>query len=279
MQKVLWTLLLSTVAWADFPPEGARLLSTINQPVVLRWDTPGKNFLLTVSISGRTVYQGPVAGNTFELPVRSGQLVRWSVQAEADNNPNPPFRSFQYTQQNIFSFNGKDGQNPGLKNNKNPSLDGVDGGPGGNIEVRLDKTLDGPLLTLQSQKYLLLPGPPLTIEVRGGRGADGQPGRRGISGGNNYGYLDGGPGQPGGRGGNGGQGGTVNIFAPGFPLEQYFNCEIQGGQAGRGGPGGEGGLAGWSQQNGAHFVGRPGPPGQAGPDGSPGPQGRVFWRN
>jgi hypothetical protein len=188
------------------------------------------------------------------------------------------YRSFQYTQQNVFRFNGKDGQYSKLDQSKQ-QMQGPDGGPGGQVEVRLDKTPDGPMLTLQNQKYLMLPGPPLTIEVRGGKGADGPPGRRGLSGTNFYGSLDGMPGEPGGRGGNGGPGGTINIMAPGYPLEQFFNCEIQGGLPGKGGPGGPGGFAGWINDSGRHFSGRNGPEGPPGPDGSPGPQGRVFWRN
>jgi hypothetical protein len=265
-----------------YPPEGAHLLGT--EPVVpLHWDLPGKDFYLTVTAAGRTVFQGAVSGNSYDLPVRSGSLVRWNVVPVGQAGLASDFHSFQYSNQAIFRFQGKAGAPPRVPPR---SLDGVPGAPGMDgpaISVQLQQTREGVSLQIESQKYLLLPSTrPIRVECVGGDGGEGGPGQQGMAGMSGFvqssAYLDGGPGGTGGDGGNGGRGGLITVFSNGLPVEPLLQFDVSGGRPGPPGPGGPGGVGGFYQGRRTTLAGRPGPDGQAGRPGQNGPPGQVIVR-
>lgn len=271
-----------------YPPESAHLLGT-EAVVPLHWDLPGKDFYLTVTASGRTVFQGAVTGNRYDLPVRSGSLVRWNVVPVGQGGQEGVFHSFQYSNQSVFHFQGK---TPVPRANPPQALDGMPGPhgvEGPSIVVQLQQTSDGVSLQVENQKYLLLPSTrPILIESVGSDGGSGNAGQQGMAGsGLNTGstqsmmYLNGGPGGNGGDGGHGGRGGLITVYSNGLPVEPFVQFDVRGGGPGLPGPGGPGGAAGFAQTRGNSYgtlVGQVGPPGQAGRPGQPGPPGQVIIR-
>jgi len=290
---VLLCLLLAgevTVGTGIYPPENARLLGT-EAVVPLRWDLPGNDFFLTVTSSGRTVFQGAITGHTFELPVRSGALVRWSVVPFGQTSSESSFHSFQYSAQAVFRYQGK----AGAKTARDPrALDGAPGAPGGDgpaVDVQLESTPDGVVLQVVGQRFLLLPSTrPIAIVSQGGPGGPGAEGQTGPPGQSFYGgggyavNLDGGPGGNGGQGGPGGRGGLITVVANGLPVTRFLQFDVRGGPGGPPGQGGRGGAPGFyrppnhSSAYGPTVVGRAGPPGQSGQPGPEGPPGEVIVR-
>lgn len=293
---MLWALLCVllagevTVGTGVYPPEQARLLGT-ESVVPLRWDLPGNDFFLTVTASGRTVFQGAITGHSFDLPVRSGTLVRWSVVPFGQTSTESSFHSFQYSSQTVFRFQGKAGGKPARDPRALDGPPGAVGGDGPAVEIQLTPTPDGVVLQVNGQNFLLLPSTrPITVISQGGPGGPGGDGQTGFPGQSFYGggaytaSLDGGPGGNGGNGGPGGRGGLITVVANGLPVSQFLQFDVRGGPGGPGGQGGRGGAPGFYRAQvhtagyGPTLVGRPGPQGQPGQPGQEGPPGEVQVR-
>ena len=271
-----------------YPPENAHLLGTV--PVVpLHWNLPGKDFYLTVTAAGRTVFQGGVTGNSYDLPVRSGSLVRWSVVPVGSQGQPAEFHSFQYSSQAVFRFQGRSATASRKLQNGIDGTPGPNGGDGPPVTVQLQQTQEGVALTIDSQKFLLLPSTgPIRVESVGGDGGSGTQGQPGAAGLTQYGTggytlslsnLDGGPGGVGGDGGQGGRGGIITVLAHGLPIEPFLQFDVRGGRPGNpgnGGPGGPGGFFRSQRNTNYNIVGRQGPPGPPGRPGLEGPPGQVL---
>jgi hypothetical protein len=190
-----------------------------------------------------------------------------------------------------------------------PGRDGMAGGPGPNVTVRVglgaspfasrllvaEVTVeDAPPIYVLADADLVPPSDWLRVGAFGGRGGRGAAGARGAAGQPGVPGCPGGPGGAGGAGGDGetggdgGTGGHVTVIAPEeVPfLAGLVDARTPGGPGGSGGkpgPGGPGGAGGPAQGDlrrcSAGVKGADGPegrPGQEGRPGRPGPRPQVI---
>jgi len=282
--RLAWVLALClapAVQAEVFPPDGAHLLSS--QPIVpLTWKLSGNSFSLSVSGSGRTVFEDTVSGSRHDLPVREGTLYRWNVVPFAASSAGGEFFSFQYHGAALRFF-GKPATGYLKSPNRGWNSDGRHGMSGTaapDLTVYLSPGPHGVQLRVENRQYLILDlSEPILIQSVGGDGAPGEAGQRGAAGAANalhQGAENGMPGGDGGAGGDGGRGGNIRVHSSGLPVQRWLRFDVRGGQAGRGGPGGPGGLAGFVRTGRQSvFQGYPGPPGRQGSDGRAGADGVV----
>lgn len=282
--KLAWTLALClapAVRAEVFPPDGAHLLSS--QAVIpLNWKLAGNSFSLSVSGSGRTVYEDTVSGSRHDLPVREGTLYRWNVVPFSAASAGGQFFSFQY-HGSALRFFGKPANDFFKTPNRGMNPDGRHGMSGTaapDLTVHLSLGPHGVQLRVENRDYLILDSSePVLIQSVGGDGAPGEAGQRGAAGAMNALYSgaeNGMPGGDGGAGGDGGRGGNIRVHTSGLPAERWLRFDVRGGQPGRGGPGGPGGYAGSFQMGRRSLIqGYSGAPGRAGLNGRPGADGVV----
>lgn len=279
-KAALLALSLTPLAWSQtYPPDGAHMLGRVSE-ILLQWDLPGKEFQLTVQGSGRPLIDTRVQGRGFPLTVRPGVLYRWMV-SPLSNAPDTGWNSFQFSSGDEFRYAGKPAPPDRRRSDSIHGLMGLPGGDGPVIDVDLQPSPAGVVLSVQNRKFLLVEGaPPVVIEARGGQGGPGGAGEPGLGGTSLNPYdADGRPGGDGGQGGPGGRGGTVRITSHGLPVEKFLQVDVRGGPGGPGGSGGRGGLGAVGYfNNGQPFSGRNGRNGTPGRPGPDGPEGSVQVR-
>ena len=184
-----------------------------------------------------------------------------------------------------------------------PGRDGMAGGPGPNVTVRVGLVSspfverlivaevaveDAVPLYMLADADLVPPSDWLRVAALGGRGGRGVPGTQGVEGAQGAPGCPGGPGGAGGAGGDGepggdgGTGGHVSVIAPEeIPfLAGLVDARVAGGPGGPGGRPGAGGVGGPGgavqgdvRRCSAGVKGRAGPDGRSGPEGRPGRPG------
>ena len=311
MKSLINSLLLfcllgsSALAQETWPPNNAVLLG-LDPVVTLRWPgSPKGRYYVQVYASQAEVYSKEVTGNSLRLPLNPGPRYRWQVSRVESGGflELVPTQSFQLSSETEFNFSGKDGKDGrhAARGERNIGAqgqhgqDGSEGSPGPDIQVTLERAEEAILLSIQgpstTQKFLLLPGTPISIATRGGKGGDGGLGGHGGPGFfqalSNQHYAQAasyppGIGGDGGAGGHGGRGGNVTIRSSGVDARQLITIDNRGGPGGRGGDPGAGGAApvlpsAFIGQVPPYFLSSA-PPGRPGLSGEPGVPGQVFSR-
>ena len=276
---VILTLMLCSMCGAEtYPPDGAHMLGQVSE-ITLQWDLPGKEFQVVVQGAGRPLLDTVVRERGLTMPVRPGVLYRWMVSPLTSGTGS--WQTFQFSSGADFRFNGRPAPLDRRQTNSIHGLAGLPGGDAPTLELDLQPTPAGVLLSLQNRKFLLIDStPPISIEARGGQGGEGGHGQAGLAGSAINPYdADGRPGGDGGQGGPGGRGGTIVVTSHGVPVEKYLRFDVSGGPGGPGGRGGRGGLGNLGYfNNGQAFRGRDGRDGNPGRPGNEGPSGSVQIR-